>query len=224
MVNAKLFGPAATKILPAQINLAAIPAPLANTMAAASPPQMGVATPVPSQNFSFRGPGVLPNVASCCEHIPHSTWVQQVIVQSSLSFASSGISVGAGNSTPDNSQTPWPKMKPSDVQNYSKVFMEVDMDRDERINREQMRNLFTSWRLPRGFKRRQLMGAQSLSHAAGLRPPSPASTPNADGATMYNQQRSTAPAMGDFFANQLDNGEQNCLNKRVYLTLKKDFF
>ncbi|KAK2660910.1 hypothetical protein Ddye_007443 [Dipteronia dyeriana] len=350
MVKAALFGPAAAKIPPPQINLAAIPAPRTNTMAAASPPQMGVAAPVPSQNFGFRGPGV-PNVsmgqqpirpyqaapqshgaagpnfprggtmvgqtqlmssgttprppqsmpagtnaqspnisndwlsgrpggaptgvrvvsqptpstaprpqtpvslpfqhttndskalvvsgngfasdtafggdvfsalsttvkkepststysATSSPALPanvpvsstaqpltksssldslqsafsmqpaggqlqrahssfnpgqqvsaqsssfassHSSFNpgQQVSAQSSSSFASSGISVGVGNSTPDNSQIPWPKMKPSDVQKYSKVFMEVDTDRDGRITGEQARNLFTSWRLPR---------------------------------------------------------------------------
>lgn len=74
---------------------------------------------------------------------------QQVSPQSSA-FPSAGISVGVGNATPDNSQNPWPKMKPSDVQKYSKVFMEVDTDRDGRITGDQARNLFMSWRLPRG--------------------------------------------------------------------------
>lgn len=75
---------------------------------------------------------------------------QQVSAPASSSFASSGVSVGAGNSTSENSQIPWPKMKPSDVQKYSKVFMEVDTDRDGRITGDQARNLFLSWRLPRG--------------------------------------------------------------------------
>lgn len=74
----------------------------------------------------------------------------QKISSQSSSFASAGISVGSGNSTPDNSQVPWPKMKPSDIQKYSKVFMEVDTDSDGRITGEQARNLFMSWRLPRG--------------------------------------------------------------------------
>ncbi|KAK7815432.1 eh domain-containing protein 2 [Quercus suber] len=74
---------------------------------------------------------------------------QQVSAQGSSPLASSGISVGPGNSTPDNSQLSWPKMKPSDVQKYTKVFMEVDTDRDGKITGEQARNLFLSWRLPR---------------------------------------------------------------------------
>ncbi|KAL8549990.1 hypothetical protein ACS0TY_008712 [Phlomoides rotata] len=47
------------------------------------------------------------------------------------------------------SQPPWPKMTPSDVQKYSKVFVQVDTDRDGKITGEQARNLFLSWRLPR---------------------------------------------------------------------------
>ncbi|KAM7253425.1 hypothetical protein ACFE04_026043 [Oxalis oulophora] len=77
---------------------------------------------------------------------------QQVSPQSSFSVPASGISVGAGisNSASNNAAQPsWPKMKPSDVQKYSKVFMEVDSDRDGRITGEQARNLFLSWRLPR---------------------------------------------------------------------------
>uniref|UniRef100_A0A1J3DBN7 Epidermal growth factor receptor substrate 15-like 1 n=1 Tax=Noccaea caerulescens TaxID=107243 RepID=A0A1J3DBN7_NOCCA len=61
-----------------------------------------------------------------------------------------GNAVGSGHSTPaGNNQPPWPKMKPSDVQKYTKVFMEVDSDKDGKITGEQARNLFLSWRLPR---------------------------------------------------------------------------
>ncbi|XP_013604079.1 PREDICTED: epidermal growth factor receptor substrate 15-like [Brassica oleracea var. oleracea] len=61
-----------------------------------------------------------------------------------------GSAVGSGHPTPaGNNQPPWPKMKPSDVQKYTKVFIEVDSDRDGRITGEQARNLFLSWRLPR---------------------------------------------------------------------------
>ncbi|XP_050378989.1 actin cytoskeleton-regulatory complex protein PAN1 isoform X2 [Argentina anserina] len=74
---------------------------------------------------------------------------QQVSAVGSTSFASPAISVGVGNSASENSQPAWPKMKPSDVQKYSKVFMEVDSDRDGKITGEQARNLFLSWRLPR---------------------------------------------------------------------------
>ncbi|EOY15307.1 Calcium ion binding protein, putative isoform 1 [Theobroma cacao] len=81
----------------------------------------------------------------------HSSLIpgQQVSSPSSSSITSSGISVGTVNAASNSSQVPWPKMKPSDVQKYTKVFMEVDTDRDGKITGEQARNLFLSWRLPR---------------------------------------------------------------------------
>ncbi|KAG2321047.1 hypothetical protein Bca52824_014260 [Brassica carinata] len=47
-----------------------------------------------------------------------------------------------------HSQAPWPKMTPADVQKYTKVFVQVDTDRDGKITGNQARNLFFSWRLP----------------------------------------------------------------------------
>lgn len=41
-------------------------------------------------------------------------------------------------------------MTQSEVQKYTKVFVQVDTDRDGKITGEQARNLFLSWRLPRG--------------------------------------------------------------------------
>lgn len=73
---------------------------------------------------------------------------QQVQSQVSPSFSSSGVPVGGGNSTLEQSQ-PWPKMTHLKVQKYAKLFMEVDTDRDSKITGEQARNLFLSWRLPR---------------------------------------------------------------------------
>ncbi|KAI9398821.1 hypothetical protein POPTR_002G008600v4 [Populus trichocarpa] len=72
----------------------------------------------------------------------------QVSASNSASLVSPGISVGVGKSS-DSTQLSWPKMKPTDIQKYNKVFMEVDTDRDGRITGEQARNLFLSWRLPR---------------------------------------------------------------------------
>ncbi|XP_013666543.2 epidermal growth factor receptor substrate 15-like 1 [Brassica napus] len=47
-----------------------------------------------------------------------------------------------------HSQAPWPKMTPADVQKYTKVFVQVDTDRDGKITGNQARNLFFSWKLP----------------------------------------------------------------------------
>ncbi|KAH9608374.1 hypothetical protein KSS87_012601 [Heliosperma pusillum] len=46
-------------------------------------------------------------------------------------------------------QVQWPRATQSDIQKYTKVFMEVDTDKDGKITGEQARNLFLSWRLPR---------------------------------------------------------------------------
>ncbi|XP_027092541.2 uncharacterized protein [Coffea arabica] len=73
---------------------------------------------------------------------------QQNTPQVSQSFLSSGMAVGGGNSSSEQSQ-PWPKMTRPGIQKYAKVFMEVDTDRDGKISGEQARNLFLSWRLPR---------------------------------------------------------------------------
>lgn len=70
---------------------------------------------------------------------------QHVLVQNSSSYR-----VAAGNLASAQSQPPWPRMTHSDVQKYSKVFMQVDTDRDGKITAEQARDLFFSWRLPRG--------------------------------------------------------------------------
>ncbi|KAK4368222.1 hypothetical protein RND71_012014 [Anisodus tanguticus] len=55
----------------------------------------------------------------------------------------------AGNSRSSQSQLPWPRMTRSDYQKYSKVFVAVDTDRDGKINGQEARNLFLSWKLPR---------------------------------------------------------------------------
>ena len=69
--------------------------------------------------------------------------------QSISSVSSSGVSFGVNHAS-NQPQLPWPKMTQSDVQKYTKVFVEVDSDRDGKITGEQARNLFLSWRLPRG--------------------------------------------------------------------------
>ncbi|XP_042508818.1 actin cytoskeleton-regulatory complex protein pan1-like isoform X2 [Macadamia integrifolia] len=74
---------------------------------------------------------------------------QQVSAQSAAAFSSSNILMGPGNTAPPQSQPSWPKMTQSNIQQYTKVFVEVDTDRDGKITGEQARNLFLSWRLPR---------------------------------------------------------------------------
>lgn len=66
---------------------------------------------------------------------------QQVPVQN--------VAVRGENFGANQSGQPWPKMSQSSVQKYTKVFMEVDTDRDGKISGDQARNLFLSWKLPR---------------------------------------------------------------------------
>ncbi|CDY08192.1 BnaA06g15340D [Brassica napus] len=64
------------------------------------------------------------------------------------SFVPAGAASGTTGSTV-GPQAPWPKMTPADVQKYTKVFVQVDTDRDGKITGHQARNLFLSWKLPR---------------------------------------------------------------------------
>ncbi|CAF2256704.1 unnamed protein product [Brassica napus] len=99
-------------------------------------------------------PNALDSLQSSSSMLPAGNQPQQPRPTASSQGPSSGLphgsAVGPGHPTPaGNNQPPWPKMKPSDVQKYTKVFIEVDSDRDGRITGEQARNLFLSWRLPR---------------------------------------------------------------------------
>ncbi|KAJ0969075.1 hypothetical protein J5N97_021952 [Dioscorea zingiberensis] len=71
------------------------------------------------------------------------------IMQSSPALSTSNVSVGPLSPASNESQQPWPKITPSDMQKYTRVFVEVDKDRDGKVTGEQARNLFLSWRLPR---------------------------------------------------------------------------
>jgi len=71
-------------------------------------------------------------------------------VQGSLALATSNVSVGPVTPASSDPQLSWPKITHSNIQKYAKVFVEVDKDRDGKITGPEARNLFLSWRLPRG--------------------------------------------------------------------------
>lgn len=74
----------------------------------------------------------------------------QLDISQSTSIVPVSIGVGATASSPGgNTQLSWPRMMQSDAQKYTKVFSEVDTDRDGKITGEQARDLFLSWKLPR---------------------------------------------------------------------------
>lgn len=81
---------------------------------------------------------------------PGSKPNQQLPTQNNSTPGSSAMPVDTGNSASTQPQPSWPKMTRAGIQRYHKVFVEVDTDRDGRITGEQARNLFLSWRLPRG--------------------------------------------------------------------------
>lgn len=74
---------------------------------------------------------------------------QHAPVQTPNMLNSPGLPVRLQDSASGQPQSPWPRMTPTDVQKYTRVFMEVDTDRDGKITGDQARNLFLSWRLPR---------------------------------------------------------------------------
>ena len=76
---------------------------------------------------------------------------QHAPVQTHNMLNPAGHPVRLQNSASSQPQSPWPRMTQTDIQKYTKVFVEVDMDRDGKITGEQARNLFLSWRLPRGI-------------------------------------------------------------------------
>ncbi|PPD87905.1 hypothetical protein GOBAR_DD15155 [Gossypium barbadense] len=125
---------------------------------------------------------------------PTGRQYQQVAVQSNAAPGSSGFPTGPGNLASGQStqtQPPWPKMTQSDIQKYTKVFVQVDADRDGKITGDQARNLFLSWRLPRGFQQPQASSAPRppLPSARG-RPPRPGPVPQTDAQPLPTQQKS----------------------------------
>uniref|UniRef100_A0A1D1Y914 Putative calcium-binding protein C800.10c n=1 Tax=Anthurium amnicola TaxID=1678845 RepID=A0A1D1Y914_9ARAE len=74
---------------------------------------------------------------------------QHETVQSTLASTPSVVSVGPAGPVSSPSDRSWPKFSQSDVQKYSKVFAEVDIDKDGKITGEEARELFLSWKLPR---------------------------------------------------------------------------
>jgi hypothetical protein len=56
---------------------------------------------------------------------------------------------GFGSGT-DETRT-WSKLTDLIIRRYAKIFSEVDTDKDGKISGIQARDLFLSWRLPRGW-------------------------------------------------------------------------
>lgn len=84
---------------------------------------------------------------------PTSKLNKQVTVQTNAVSGSTGFPAGPGNLASresTQSQPPLHKITQSDLQKYTKVFVQVDTDRDGTITGDQSCHLFLSWRLLRG--------------------------------------------------------------------------
>jgi epidermal growth factor receptor substrate 15 len=95
-------------------------------------------------------PSALDSLQSSLTRQPGAQLQQAQSLENQNHKVPAGISLGAENSASSQSQLVWPRMTQTDFQRYSKVFVEVDKDRDGKITGEEARNLFLSWRLPRG--------------------------------------------------------------------------
>ncbi|XP_057983974.1 uncharacterized protein LOC131168507 [Malania oleifera] len=93
-------------------------------------------------------PSTVESLRSAYTAQPTTKQNQHIPPQSTSAFASTGFPLTRDPSSAQSHVT-WPKMTQSDVQKYTKVFVQVDTDRDGKIMGEQARNLFLSWRLPR---------------------------------------------------------------------------
>ena len=136
------------------------PGALTSTVSAGSMTNASNAVPAPagSQNSvkparpdPFQNILALPHGGSQL-HQSHSVVKrnQPDLTGSTSSLSVPNISVGAVSSATGQAQLQWPKITESDIRKYTKVFVEVDKDRDGKITGEEARNLFLSWRLPRG--------------------------------------------------------------------------
>lgn len=111
--------------------------------------------PTPMSQSSYSGN----NFAASTALVPTSTAPTSVPVRPDKMQNTSVVPSSVGAAAPGVggiTQLPWPRMTESDVKKYTKVFSEVDTDRDGKITGEQARDLFLSWRLPRGIYEKEI--------------------------------------------------------------------
>ncbi|KAJ7962446.1 Calcium-binding EF hand-like protein [Quillaja saponaria] len=116
---------------------------------AAVPVSAGTQQPVrPSSLNSLQGSLTSQPVVGQQQAQPLVRQNQQASIQTPTVSSPSGTPRGSLSFASSYSQPPWPRMTQTDVQKYTKVFVEVDTDKDGKITGQQARNLFFSWRLP----------------------------------------------------------------------------
>ncbi|GAB2247037.1 hypothetical protein Droror1_Dr00006919 [Drosera rotundifolia] len=123
------------------------PAPSGNS--APSPLVDGSASHVPQNSTKQDSPNFLQNSVTTQPASGPLHTVQSVPKQNQQVYVQSSSGAPRPPSAVNMSQMQWPKLTHSDVQKYTKVFVEVDRDKDGKITGPQARNLFLSWHLPR---------------------------------------------------------------------------
>ncbi|KAL5706109.1 hypothetical protein ACHQM5_024317 [Ranunculus cassubicifolius] len=144
-----LFGGDAFSVIPKQSDKVT-PAPSFSANSSSASSAMVPVTSMPQATPKQNSLDSLQNTFSRPPSGSQPQWAQsqnQQLPGQSTSTFSSGNQSGAGNTSAQS--PPWPRMTQSDVQKYTKTFMEVDTDRDGKVTGVQARNLFLSWRLPR---------------------------------------------------------------------------
>jgi epidermal growth factor receptor substrate 15 len=105
----------------------------------------------PMQVGPLQGISSLPSHTSQLPHSQPAPRQQQFnAIPSTPGPVGANIPGGQIPSNPYQSQAPWQKITQVDVRKYMIVFIKVDRDHDGKITDEEARNLFLSWRLPRG--------------------------------------------------------------------------
>lgn len=120
-------------------------APGLNVLPSNGPVPAGTQFPIKPSQSSQISIGQQPTASQ--NHRGQSTlnYNQQVPVQNS-----SAAPVIAVNVSSSQISEPWPKMTQSNVQKYTKIFVDVDTHKDGKITSEQADHLFLSWGFPRG--------------------------------------------------------------------------
>ncbi|XP_020582679.1 epidermal growth factor receptor substrate 15-like 1 isoform X2 [Phalaenopsis equestris] len=78
---------------------------------------------------------------------------QPETIQSTSALPVQSVPSGPVSSVSTQNEAPWQKITQSDIRKYTKVFLEVDKDRDGKITGTEAKNLFLSWKLPRDILR-----------------------------------------------------------------------
>ncbi|KAI0530488.1 hypothetical protein KFK09_000032 [Dendrobium nobile] len=108
----------------------------------------------PSQHVNIQVMPGLPPVANQFQRTqPPIKQNQPETIQNTLALPAHSVPSGPDSSVSTQNEVSWPKITHSDIRKYTKVFLEVDKDRDGKITGVEARNLFLSWRLPREILR-----------------------------------------------------------------------